>query len=162
MYSDNILRMAQDTLEEARHWLRERIDDGARCPCCTQYVKAYKRRVNASMARSLIIMYLHQPKDPEGWMHLPTVLAPRSGNEEPKMRRWGLIEELTEPREDGGRAGFWRITDRGRQFVRGEITIPRYVRIYDDRVLNYEGEMVSIRDALGAKFDYNLLMKGEA
>lgn len=33
----------------------------------------------------------------------------------------------TEPRDDGGRSGYWRVTGRGAAFVRNEIDIPKYV-----------------------------------
>ena len=33
------------TLTEAKQWLKERLDEGTRCPCCNQYAKIYKRKI---------------------------------------------------------------------------------------------------------------------
>jgi hypothetical protein len=38
--------------------------------------------------------------------------------------------------------------------------VPTYAQIYDGRCLGYDGEPVSIVDALGKKFDYHELMEG--
>jgi hypothetical protein len=142
------------TLGEARAWLRKRAEEGATCPCCTQFAKVYKRKLNSGMARSLIAMFVIKGTD---WVHIPTELSARS-REEGKLAYWGLVEESVEPRDDGGRAGWWRVTPAGRRFVLRETRVPKYARIYDGRRLSLTGEPVSIMDALGDKFDYNELM----
>jgi hypothetical protein len=43
-----------ETLAEAQDWLRERLPDGAKCPCCTQFAKVYRRKINSAMAWQLI------------------------------------------------------------------------------------------------------------
>jgi len=150
------------TLKDAQDWLRDRIDEGERCPCCTQFAKIYKRRIHATMARELILMHHAVPADE--WFHLPTVLSRGAhGGDITKLVYWELIEEDDQTREDGStRAGWWRVTQKGRWFANGDTTIPRYARIYDGRLLGFTGEQVTIRDALGTKFDYTLLMQGAA
>lgn len=76
------------------------------------------------------------------------------------MVHWGLIEEEPIVRPDGGRAGWWRITPFGQQFVLGNSTVPKYARLYDGRCLGLEGVPVTIRDCLGTKFNYADLMAG--
>jgi hypothetical protein len=143
-------------LGEAQKWLAERIANGARCPCCNQYTKVYRRQINSGMARSLIAMYLHGPQGQ--WVHLPTQVGARS-REEGKLRYWGLVEEqVTVQRDDGGRAGYWRLTDAGRDWVTGKSTVPKFASVYNNTVLRHYGEQVSISDALGSKFNYNELM----
>lgn len=144
-------------LRIARDWTRKRADEGVDCPCCTQRVQVYKRKLNSGMARSLIAMYALARTD---WIHVPTAIGARS-REEGKLAYWGLVEESPDPREDGGRAGWWRVTDRGKQFVLGHITIPMYARIYDGKVLGYDGAFVDIKAALGTKFNYDQLMRGK-
>lgn len=143
------------TIAEAQQWLAERITTGARCPCCNQYTRVYRRQINSGMARSLIAMYLHGPQGQ--WVHLPTQVGARS-REEGKLRYWGLVEEQVAVREDGGRAGYWRLTDAGRQWVTGQTTVPKYVIVYNNTVLRTSGGPVHITDALGKKFNYNELM----
>lgn len=146
------------TLGEARDRLRVLVDEGHECPCCTQYAKVYRRKINSSMAHDLIVMWRAFGTD---WGYLPDLRSKRSlkGNrEESKLRYWGLVREDPERREDGGRAGWWRITPEGVLFVTDRIRVPKYARIYDARCLGLQGEPIGIRDALGDRFDYQELM----
>jgi len=145
-------------LGEARAYLRRGVEDGVRCPCCTQLVKVYRRKLNSGMAVSLIRMYRAAGTD---WVHLPTQVGARS-REEGKLRYWGLVEEKNAVRDDGGHAGWWRLTDAGRSFVLGESRVPRYARVFDGVCRGLRGELVSISDCLGDKFDYAELMAGQA
>jgi hypothetical protein len=92
---------------------------------------------------------------------MPTVLNHIAGDHA-KLRYWGLIEEEPVRRDDGGRAGWWQITDRGEQFVRGTLKVPKYALIFDGRLLRLDetGGYVTITDALGKKFDWTELMTG--
>ena len=145
------------TLAEARDELRRLVDDGYRCPLCTQFAKVYRRKLNSGMARSLIRMWRKAGLD---WINVPDQIGARS-REEGKLRYWGLVEEADVEREDGGRAGWWRVTREGARFVTGKITVPKYARIYDGRCLGLHGEPVTIRDCLGERFDYAELMGWE-
>lgn len=157
----------RDTLAEARAELREAVKGkGAKCPCCDQFAKIYQRPIGSASARALVLMYLaggHLAP-----VHLPTVLSaarsnggPRSsGGDEAKMVYWGLIIDAGTVREDGGRAGWWRLTDAGVDWVRERSTVPKYAHIYDGRLLKLDGEPWSIRQALGTKFDLRDLMEG--
>jgi hypothetical protein len=147
------------TLEEAREWLRERVDKGAKCPCCTQLAKVYKRSVHASMARALILMY--RAGGALDFVHAPTVTRRDSNTETGKLAYWGLLVEADAEREDGGRAGFYKVTQLGVDFVEGRATIPKYAHTYDGRCLGFSGAQVTIYDALGKRFDYRALMAGE-
>lgn len=147
---------ASTPLGDVREYVRIRAaDGGVDCPACTQHVKVYRRPLNSGMARSLITMWLAAGR---GWQHVPTTVGGRS-REEGKLRYWSLIEEATEQRRpDGGRAGYWRLTEDGEQFVRGLRWVPRYALVYDGRLLDHDGDLITIRDALGDRFDYDVLM----
>ncbi|OYN81720.1 hypothetical protein [Mycolicibacterium sphagni] len=155
------------TLDAARDWLRDRVDDGEECPCCRQFAKVYKRKLNAGMARVLIAMYRKAGTD---WTYLPHVdlkdgekrrTVGHSG-EMCMTRYWGLIEAYPDTkREDGSsRVGWWRLTPLGVEFVLGRTQVPKYARVYSSRCLGLTGDPVSITDALGTKFNYADLMAG--
>lgn len=146
--------MSEDmTLAQAKEWLLERIESGAECPCCTQFAKVYKRKIHRAMARDLILMWRYAGRN---WFRLPDV-APNGDNA--KFQHWGLIEPGSGVREDGSdRTGWWRFTDAGEYWVLGWTTVPKFARLYDGRSLGLIGDRVSIRDALGDKFDYDELM----
>lgn len=145
------------TLREARELLRPLAREGHKCPLCTQFVKIYRRQINATMARNLIIAFQRHEYQP---FHLAE-LDGRGDKREAdfaKLRFWGLIHEEDERREDGGRAGYWRISALGSCWIYDETTVSRYALIFDNRLLGHEGEPWSVRQALGTKFDYAELM----
>jgi hypothetical protein len=145
------------TLAEAQDWLRERVDEGAHCPCCTQFAKIYRRKITSPMARGLIKQYRLARQD---YAHSASLVQSET-HEFSQLSWWGLIEELEVARDDGGKAGWWRITDTGVAFVCNQIKLPKYARIYDGRVLGLDVDTsVAITEALGTKFNYYELMAG--
>ena len=70
------------------------------------------------------------------------------------MRFWGFIEAKTE------RAGWWRISEKGKLFVEGKISVPRHVLIYNQVCIGFdEGDKTDIFSALNDKFSYQELMR---
>ena len=150
-------------LGEVKRWVWERAKgDGVHCPCCGQMAKVYARHIDSGMARSLILMWRAARFD---WQHIPTTVGPTRSRQEGKLAYWDLITEAGDiTREDGGRAGWWRVTQKGETFVRGKLWVPYTAYVYSgkkDKVLRIEGKPWGIKDALGKKFDYEELM-GEA
>lgn len=154
------------TLEEAKQYLRENFEKGADCPCCLQFVKLYKRRLNAGACRALILMYRIEraSEDFNEWIHVQQEFASRFGLNANSMdysqaQWWGLIE--SKPNEDDPTkkdSGFWRLTDLGRSFVRGTWTVYSHARLYNNKCLGFVGTKQDIKQALGKKFDYEELM----
>jgi len=141
-------------LGEARAWLRQRVDKGEHCPCCTQFAKVYRRPITSASARSLVLLWRAAQHN---YAHLPTVLK-HTHADEAKLAYWGLMEEEAVVRPDGGRAGWWRVTDLGERWIYQTVTVPKYARIYDGRCLGLSGDPVTIIDALGTRFDLRVLM----
>lgn len=145
------------TLGEAKQWLFEHIREGVECPACTQHVQIYKRPLTSEMADILIKMYRQSPSD---WVYVPG-LGPRGGDYA-KMRYWELIEARPGVRDDGStRVGWWRVTARGRRFVRNEEKVFKNAHVYAEMVYQRDGDEVSIIDALGKRFNYAALMRGD-
>lgn len=140
-----------DSLGDAQEWLWERIGVGAQCPCCTQFAKVYRRRLHNGMARALIHMYMF--RDEHDTFRITSHIITKNGDTA-KLRYWGLITD------DGGawKHGRWRVTRLGKDFVLGRTTVHSYVRIYDGKLLGVYGDRLSVRQALGTKFDYDELM----
>lgn len=147
------------TLGRAQAWLRERVAKaGALCPCCGQRAQVYRRALNSGMARSLVLMYRAAGTD---WQHVPTTTLGGS-REEGKLRYWGLVQEADE-RHGGQRVGWWRVTEDGARFVKGETRVPRWALVYNGRCLGHDGsQTTSIREALGDHFSYDALMNTPA
>lgn len=148
------------TLREAREVLRTLVEDGCICPLCTLRAQVYKRPINGTMARSLIEMYRAWGR---AWGDLPKLRREAGlhhSNQEGMLAWFGLIEEEQVRRPDGGRAGFWRITELGERWVHGETTISKYARTYGGRVLQLLGKQVTIHDVLPTHFNYREVMAG--
>lgn len=144
------------TLHEARALLRELVDDGAECPCCRQFAKVYKRKLNAGMSASLIALYRAAGRTVGTFVHGPSVTT---NHEYAQLSWWGLIEEEKVRRPDGGRSGWWCVTPKGEAFLHGEILYgSSHARVYDGRVLGFTGKNITIRDTLGDRFNYDELM----
>lgn len=174
------------TLNEATEWLAERFDAGVHCPCCGQLVKRYKRKLNSSMAYVLILLFHREQYGLAGdadsfktigpYVHVPSYLvwctrrtpamAAATRGDWAKLVHWDLIEAMPgQEREDGSkRAGFYKVTAKGDLFVNNALLVPAHIYLYNQEVQAQPDDtqipMVSIRDALGVKFNYAELMEG--
>jgi hypothetical protein len=143
------------TLAAARADVRDGRADGIVCPCCDQYAKEYRRRLNAGMIHDLAAMY--RAGGTETYLHLPTLLGGRHGGESARLSYWGFTHESEGVRIDGGRRGWWRVTRRGELFLRGEILAPERAVIYNGVCLELTGPGVTVSEIVDG-FDLRELM----
>lgn len=156
------MTMENMTLDAAREWVRDMArGEGARCPCCDQFAKVYRRTITSTMAHALVHLYHARGT----WVHVPSHAGiAAKGGDHAKLAYWGLAEQLSGPAEDGNpHQGRWRITDAGAAWVNGATRVPRYVYLYDGKPVAVPcDETLSIHDALGTRFDYLELMAATA
>lgn len=145
------------SLARVRDWLQARLRDGARCPACDQYARVYRRPIPHSSVLALARLD-HASWADGNFVHLPTLLGHRA--DEAKLAYWGLIQEEAHGRPDGGRAGYWRVTTLGHDWLRGHATVPKYALIYNAECLGLEGDQVTAEQCVGNKFDLRELMDG--
>jgi hypothetical protein len=138
-------------LSDARATLRTLVDVGHQCPCCRQFSKVYRRRLNAGMAASLVKLWAAVGERPGVFAHGPSL--PGDTHEISQLAWWGLIED-----EPARRTGWWAVTDFGEQWLRARTTVRSHAVVYDGRRLRLDGESLSLRQALGTKFSYEELM----
>lgn len=156
------------TIQEEKQRLRDNFEKGTRCACCNQNVKLYPRSISNTVAMALIIFAREYDKQEELYIEIKKVMGKAGvlnyfrGGDYAKLTCWGLIEaETGTTREDGNpRTGFYRLTDEGRAFAEGVITLPKYAMTYNGKVYKFKGKQVTITDCLGTKFNYNELMYG--
>jgi hypothetical protein len=150
------------TLEEARNGLQEALSrgDGALCPCCDQHAKVYRRKLNASMARALLWLVRHY-ESTRSWCDVPRQ-APAwllRSRELPKLAYWGLIQQQVNDDDPTKRcSGIWRPTQIGCLFAHGRRTVASHVEIYNGAVIGHSDKQITIKDALGKRFNYAELM----
>lgn len=154
------------TIEEAKQFLRENWGGKiVLCPCCKQSVKLYERKITSSMAYGLILLYRYFRLSPHNaYVHIENYfkelkIASSIRGDMVKLKYWGLIERSFGIRSDGSfRNGYYRITEKGTQFVLGGFQVPRCVKLFNNKFYGFSEEMTTIKEALGDKFNYRELM----
>ncbi|MEX2716777.1 MAG: hypothetical protein Q6370_010790 [Candidatus Sigynarchaeota archaeon] len=155
------------TAEDAKVFVQQNLQQGVTCPTCGQFCKVYRRKLNATMALALILIYQFFKNNPHAeWLHVAAFLvkvkrdSSIAGGDVVKLRYWGLLERAKGERDDGSdRVGRYRITELGRQFVEGKVKVASHVLLYNQMLLGVSSEMISIREALGTRFRYDELMR---
>lgn len=147
------------TLEEAKQHILANRDKGTNCPCCGRPCKVYRRTIFGAMARFLIwLVKAYEQRDRmTAFIDILEGPTQRSGDYA-KLTYWGLIEPM-ETRK-GKVTRYWRPTDKGRAFAYDKATVPKHALVYNNEVIGFSEERISIRDALGKQFEYTELMKG--
>jgi hypothetical protein len=149
------------TLFTAAMELEKKLEEGAECPCCRQRAQAYCRKLNSGMAASMV--WLYQSYARMGyWGWVDTGKAPKyilRSREWGKLAHWNLAK--AKPNNDKAKkaSGLWKPTPYGMSFARGLGRVPSHVHLYDNKVLGFSGDEISVVEALGSKFDYEELMR---
>lgn len=134
------------------------IDSGYTCQCCGQFVKRYSRKLNSSMALTLIEILKSGKRE---FFHVENFLKqigrPELRADYHKLRFWGFLEKQIGERLDGSpRNGFYKITGRGIAFAENKITAPKKALILNNELHGFEGEDVTISQC--TRFNYSELM----
>lgn len=155
------------TFDLVKQNFQAKLEDGTHCPCCGQFAKVYKRKLNSAIALGLVLLQQRLSLDPSEWVHAEQFFKthPRAtstlwgGGEFSKARYWNLIELADGQRPDGSkRIGLVRLTQLGREFARGLCTVSKYVVVYNGEAHGLSEEQTSIHTALGDRFSYSELM----
>jgi len=152
-----------ETLEEAKIWLRENLDTGARCPCCNQYVKMYKKRLSSTATLMMIRLYRIEQKTGEKYHHLNELMAGYSISgcgDFATSRFWGLVEEMPNDDPKKKASGMWSLTEVGKKFVTKQARVKSHAKTYNAKCYGLVGEYIDVEEALKEKFNYEELMQG--
>jgi len=140
--------------------------EGTRCPCCDKFVKIYRRKFNSGMALTLIHIYQAARKTNNEWLNVAHHMLDKIPNWIPydygKLVWWDLLKKHPGKTDDGNSKGLYRITRKGAQFVKKQIKIRSHAIEYMSNVQDFDGDQISIEQALGKKFNYNELMQENA
>lgn len=149
-----------DTLEFERARLIQDRETGTHCNACGQFVKLYARQIHSTIARALLFAY-DISREGQEVFHVNDVfhhVANVYGDFQ-KAKLWGLIETVEDGEFNGSKSsGKWRFTPKGTAFVLEQITIPKYVYLYNGKPFGFGGGDVTIRQCLGKRFNYHELM----
>lgn len=154
-----------ETIQEAKTRMRAEMRKGVACPCCNQFVKLYKRKLNSGMAITLIRLFRHYGISKD-FVNVKDFLRENkysNSHDWTLLKHWGFIEEeKTDPSQDAKSSGRWRITLKGEEFVLGILRAPSHILTYNSGFYGFEGDsivdMIGIEQAIGNKFSYLELM----
>lgn len=172
------------TLAEAQEQFKAKLDVGTPCPCCGRFAKRYRRKLNSSMAASLIALVrlsnaqlveetkAWQPGGalPSPWVHADAVgvalksMGSRASyphGELGKLVHWGLVAMQPGKGAHTRTSGFWMPTPYGVEFVNRTARVKRIVILWDNTVEGFEGPEVSIDVVMNDHFDFASLMGNE-
>lgn len=131
------------------------------CPCCLRRAKIYRYKIHYSMARQLIKAYKldgHKEFIHVRQLIMPTVAGPADFS---NAHYWGLIETNEHTPDVTKTSGRWRLTKLGVDFVTDKVAVKKYANVFDGKLRDLEGDDINIKDALGIKFNYLEIMRGE-
>lgn len=104
------------------------------CPCCgVEHNILYKRNLYKSMVKALV-SFAQGAKN----IHAASV------GDFTKLAHWGMVESTDLPGK-----GAWRLTQRGADFINGNISVPKSVFLCNNIVKGWSENMVKITDILG-------------
>lgn len=158
---------SEDTIGEARKELRENWEKGINCICCGQRVQLYNYKLFASSAIALIRLYslTRENYGHKTYFHIKDYAEAGEGRPRAhhfaELRFWGLIEKSTENPDSAKKSsGYWKITEKGKNFVEGKLKVHSRILIFNNTFAGYakNSELINIKDSLENKFDYTELM----
>ena len=156
-------QQARLALEEKEAFIEQlKLGNKIDCPCCGRYAQAYKRQIHKTLANFLLALSTTKKAD-NGYVFVPAFLQEfQAARDFCILKYWGLIEALENDNETTRTSGYWRVTESGMSFLRGDCFINKWVMVYDDYILGVSDEVISINDVLGESFNYKNLMSMSA
>lgn len=115
------------------------IKKGTSCPCCGRHVQLYGRTIYTGMAQCLVWLCREYYLNGGQWVVLkdgPVFL----GGDNAKLKHWFVMTQHK------NKAGLWEPTNVGIDFVSGRQAIPKFVYLYDNKILGYSTEQITIDD----------------
>jgi hypothetical protein len=152
------------SLAQARHEFHQTLaaGDETTCPVCSRYAKIRAQGITSTMAYAMcwITMESHHGLQ---WANVNKE-APRvvleSGGAYAQLVHWSLIyQKVNDDDPTKKTSGLWKPTPKGIDFALGKISVPKQVKVFNKRGLEFTAERVTIHDCKGNLFDYQEVMK---
>lgn len=131
------------------------------CPHCGRYAQVYKRHINATIAKQLI-MLMKLGGHGANYVHASNLIPDgQTGQGDlTKAKYFGLIKAMPENSDAKKSSGYWSLTEDGVLFVKGKKDIPEHLFVFDDKVIGKSEEKIFIGDALASGgFNYRDVMR---
>ncbi len=135
------------------------LSEGFICEKCGSYCKEYTRKFNSNMALCLVLLHRHKVN---GFVKVEDFLlehGQKRCGDFSYLVHYGFLEKQKVKREDGSKKnGYYRLTGRAILFLDGKITAAEKFKIYHNTFQGFAGKDITLKEALGVKFNYETLM----
>jgi len=140
----------------ARRYVEKNAAEGVNCPCCGRLVKEYRRKLNAGMAATLVWLVGEWQRTNQQFVDVQRQAPARilRSREIGKLRHFRLVQQKQ------GASALWAPTQTGVDFVNRKNRLLSHVVLRDNVFQQYDGDLITIDEALGDKFDLIELMEG--
>lgn len=105
-----------------------------KCPCCGKVMRAYAKTLDKRLIELLKEIGRHKSFKPRQLFNEDH----QKINDFQKLGYWDLIEKIK---------GGWKITDKGRRFLGGEIGLPKKLWIFNRKAVLEEDERIDVNGA---------------
>lgn len=146
-----------ETIVEAKQHLEDNKEKGVECPCCERMYKVWRKKPISTAVASMIRLHRLQGES-DNYVHLDKFNVVKKDRNFNQLVNWKLVEPQKNDDENKRASGYWRLTEAGKEFVKGNLTIKKYVFTLNNKVIGYSTERVSVSGCLGKKFSYIELM----
>lgn len=113
-----------------------------RCPTCGANMKAFWHTLTPGLVSILVqcIQWVHEHGKNEFHLQNDLHLTVNQFSNFTKLRFHALVAKVE------GKPGYWLITTRGGQFLRGEIVVPLRVLTFRNHVMEHSKELIHINE----------------
>jgi len=113
------------------------------CNGCGRSMKVSRLKIHKTLATMLVSLQ----QLGNGWHHIETFRPTKhgSGRDFSILKHWNLVESKpANSDEDKRTSGMYRLTDSGKAFVLGTIAKPKYVYVFNNKVIETSDTVVVI------------------
>jgi len=125
----------------------------ALCPCCGAKLSGRWENISKGLVKNLIRFREQVLEKRENKIHLlkDLNLTHSQYNNFQKLRYHGLIAHVIDKQTKKDESGYWLLTKRGNLFIKNEISIPKKVFIFRNKIQERGKDLVSVHDILRDK-----------
>lgn len=160
--AQSVLIDSAASVVERGKWSRE----GVICPCCTQLVKVYQRKLTSTMVKNLaqLAQKFEQTHD---WVHIHDIGLTSGSGDFAKLQYWGFI--MSKKNDDSKKrcSGLWMPLKKASDFLYRDLPVPKAMNVFNGKCIGPvcdDGGSIprtTAREAAGDKFDYaELIARG--
>lgn len=156
----NDARIDELALAKANLWERMK-GDGDDCPCCGRFAKLYTYTISRAQVHAFA--WIAKNTDPRGFVNVQEK-APRwllKSNSHGKLVHWSLLHTMQNEDQAKKTPGRWGVTDFGRKWIAGQITVRKTALVFDNKCHGHAGPPVRYDDIF-SPFHYGELMRVNA